>query len=92
MNGLHAHFREIAVRLETLRNVFSSGKQGAKYEAFFDEYLQANDLELALHAVCDFLLDSTTRQPTDLALRTIESLHNLMELRDDCVAKLKEKS
>ena len=92
VNNLHSHFRDVADRLEALRNVFPAGKEGSRYLGFFEEYLRANELELALHAVCDFLLEPTTPQPADDALSKIKTLHELMGLEDDCVPKLRRKS
>jgi hypothetical protein len=92
MNDLHSHHRDVANRLEALRNVFSGGPEGSKYLRFFDEYLDVNELELALHAACDFLLEPTTPAVDDAALEKIEMLHRLMKLEDDCTMKLRQKS
>ena len=92
MNDLRSQHREVANRLEELRNVFSAGPEGSKYLRFFEEYLDVNELELALHAVCDFLLEPTTPAVEDAALEKIEMLHTLMRLDDNCTARLKDKS
>jgi hypothetical protein len=89
---LHSHFRDLADQLETLSKVFSSGPEGSKYKGFFEEYLAVNEFELALHAVCDFLLESTTPEADEATVGRIETLHKLMELQDDCAARVKEKS
>lgn len=91
-NNLHSHYRDVAGQLETLSKVFSNGPEGSKYKDFFDEYFAVNELELALHAVCDFLFEPTTSAVDEATVRRIETLHQLMELQDDCVARIKEKS
>jgi hypothetical protein len=91
MNNLYSHLHDVADRLKELRNVFSEGPEGSKYLGFFDEYLDANELELALHAVCDFLLEPTSAAVDDAVLEKIAVLHRLMKLEDDCAARLKEK-
>lgn len=88
----NSHFRDVADRLRALRSVFSLGPAGLKYQGFFDEYLDVNELELALHAVCDFLLEPTTPNVDDEAIEQIQVLHRLMKLEDDCTRTLKEKA
>jgi len=90
--NLHSHFRDVADQLKTLEKVFSTGPEGSKYMGFFEEYLAVNELELALHAVCDFLLEPTTPAVDEATLGRIETLHKLMQLDDDCAPRLKEKS
>jgi hypothetical protein len=92
MNNLHSHFRDVTERLRPLRNVFSDGPEGSKYRNFFDEYLSVNELELALHAACDFLLEATTPAASEATMAQIGELHRLMKLEDDCSKRLKGKS
>jgi hypothetical protein len=54
----------------------------------FDGYLEANELELALHSACDALLESPYDKPSVEVLEKIEDAHKAMDLRDDCVERL----
>lgn len=54
----------------------------------FDEYLEQNELELALHLACHALLDSPFDRPLAKVLKLIEDLHQAMGLQDDCVERL----
>ena len=54
----------------------------------FDEYLEANELELALHSACDALLEGSFDKPSADVLKKVEDLHKAMDLRDDCVERL----
>jgi len=54
----------------------------------FDEFLDANELELALHVACDALLEETHNKPSTVVLRLIEDAHQAMDLRDDCAERL----
>ena len=92
MNNMHSHFRDVASQLEALRTVFSRGPEGSKYLGFFCEYLSVNEFELALHAVCDFLIEPTTPAVDKTAVDRIERLHKLMKLEDDCTGELREKT
>jgi hypothetical protein len=48
MSDLHSKMRVMADRVEALRPVFGAK---SKYLEFFNEYLDVNKFELALHAV-----------------------------------------
>lgn len=87
MHNLRAHYRELDERLRGLRNLLSD----AGYLKYFDESLQANEFGEALHALCDFMLESGTPPVNDAALDQIKGLHALMNLEDDCVERLRQK-
>ena len=87
MKNLHAYYRDVSERLGSLKDLISDAGR-LKY---FEESLAANELEVALHALCDFLLEPRTPAVSCAALRQIESLHTLMEIEDDCIKKLSEK-
>ena len=53
----------------------------------FDEYLEHNELDMALHAICDSLLESGQPVPRSL-LERIAAVHQIMEITDDCVEHL----
>jgi hypothetical protein len=89
--SLDDHYRDLANRLKSLRGLISIPPNGAKYAELFDEFVSVNEFELALHALCDFLLESVSTLPDRRALDQIEFLHQRMKLRDDCVSRLRQK-
>jgi hypothetical protein len=48
----------MVVLLRPLRDVFENSGPGIRQREFFDEYLDANELELALHILCEYILES----------------------------------
>ena len=57
--------------------------------AYFDEELDANEFEIALHTLCGSLIEQTGLGVDATVIREIEVLHQRMELTDNCVAGLK---
>jgi hypothetical protein len=55
----------------------------------FDEFLEANEFEVALHALCDYLLEQPVMSVGLEEIRRIEDLHQKMQLRDECSAELR---
>jgi hypothetical protein len=91
MSYSNEYYRDIGKRLEALRGLFASMPENNKNLGFYDIYLAANELELALHTLCDFLLEPTSPNVSDSALEQIQLLHRMMKIDDCCVQKLKEK-
>jgi hypothetical protein len=91
MHKLEQHYREVHNLLFPLERVFDEGPEGQKYRSFFSEELDANELEVALHAVCDFLLESSTTPISASVVDQIEVLHKKMAIEDDCTAKLRHR-
>ena len=89
--SLDDHYRDLANRLKSLRGLISDPPNGAKYAELFDEFVSVSEFELALHALCDSLLESVSALPDQTALDQIELLHQRMGLRDDCVSRLRQK-
>jgi hypothetical protein len=44
----------------------------------FDEFVQQHEFKLALHLVCDFILDSDSRQVSESIINQIQHLHTAM--------------
>jgi hypothetical protein len=55
---------------------------------WFDEALEANELEFTLHSACEAFLENRFDKPSARVLKKIEDLHKAMELRDECVERL----
>ena len=90
--NLHGYWPELAAEIEGLRSVFPPSEQSAVATRWFDEFLRENELELALHVVCDFLLEPEAPAASQQVQSVIEQLHTKMEIVDDCVARLRIKA
>ena len=84
-------WREIRQQLIPLEAIFDDREAASRYRNWFREVLAHNELELALHAVCDFLFENpdATLRPADLD--RIRAAHKLMSLEDYCIRKLPER-
>lgn len=63
-----------------------------RYSQLFEEFMREYELGLALHVICDFLLEPSTRAPSKNTLEKIRALHSAMRINDSCVAELLKKS
>lgn len=82
--------RDLQGRLIALRPSFI-GEKADRPRDLFDEFVREWEFELALHAVCDFVLDNAFPITSETILNEIQSLHALMRIDDDCVEKLKNR-
>ena len=85
---LQPHFDHIAAILRELRSALDDDPAFRSGRKVFDEYLEANELELALHAACSALLAAQLSKPDAIVLRMIENAHQAMSLHDECVQRL----
>jgi hypothetical protein len=85
---LQSHFDRVSTLLRELRAALEDHIVFQTRRDLFDEFLEANELELALHAACGALLETTSERASPEILKMIEALHQQMELRDDCVERL----
>lgn len=88
MPNKHQHWRNVADGLQELNGLISNSER----LRYFEESLDANELGIALHALCDSLLEDNTSLVDDATINKIDSLHQLMAINDDCVKKLREKA
>ena len=86
------HYKVLESSLLELRHLFRLNENLSDYRQHFDEMLNANEFEIALHALCDFLLERTTPNVRLGEINEINMLHEKMGLDDDCVAALRAKS
>jgi hypothetical protein len=82
------HCAAMRERLLELRTSLGDNKE---VQLWLDEYLEANELELALHVICDFLLERTSRQIETEELTLIRTLHEQMNIADDCCSRLQQR-
>jgi hypothetical protein len=83
---LEEHYRSVSAQLLTLETIFDDSERGKNYRNHFKEELEEN--EVALHTVCDFLLERNSPLDAEV-LNRIDALHKQMQIHDDCVDKLR---
>ena len=76
------------MELESLRGILSGTGDHALLD-LFDEFMAQREFGLALHVVCDFILDSKSLVISDSVISDIERLHKNMDLEDTCVEELR---
>jgi hypothetical protein len=81
---------EMRARQETLRGVLPAND--FKKIEFFDELVEQREWEVALHVVCDYLLEAKTPAASVEVIRVIAELHEVMEIEDGCVRDLRGKA
>lgn len=91
MTNLVNHFRELKAKLEERRPLLTGTVAAAGYLEFFDEFLREQEFDLALHMVCDFVIDESVRQIDSAAVELIHAIHQSMAIQDDCVERIKAK-
>jgi hypothetical protein len=85
--SLNLHFNEMRTGLFLLRHLL--GKD-AKAEEIFDEYINHNEFELALHTICWSLLDRKNLVLGEDEIEAIAVLHEKMQIQDECCANLRQ--
>jgi len=90
-NERNAYYREINAALAEMKWLFDDQPKAAGYREYFEETLDANELEIALHTLCNFLLETTTRPVPESVIAQIHAVHAAMGLQDQCVSQLREK-
>ena len=79
--------KETQGELQFLRPVLLAEGAGSALD-LFDEFVREHEFDLALHVVCDFLLDSDSLQVSGSIIDQIQHLHTTMEIDDACVQQL----
>lgn len=83
--------QELKRHLEILKNAISKDLD-ANYSELFNEFIREHEFGLALHVVCDHLLESTRQPVTAILIKQIQALHVAMKIQDNCVAGLRAKA
>jgi hypothetical protein len=79
-------------RLLRLRPLLSEAREPS-YLDLFDDFVRAHEFGLALETLCDYLrLESPCRPLSGDDLQQIEALHQLMQVANNCVSALRQKS
>ena len=85
------HYAHLTRLLQSLRPLFSLNEGLSSFRAYFDEELDANEFEIALSALCDFLLEPTTPGIASAELEKIDAAFHAMNLGDGRTAALQAK-
>ena len=85
--SLDQHWNELTADLLFLRRLLSGDR---KAEEIFDDFVDHNELELALHTICDFLLEHERIAIENPDFDAIETLHERMRIRDGCIAAIRQ--
>jgi len=79
--------KELQSQLQALRSVLLI-EGGRSFLDLFDEFMEHREFGLALHAVCDFILDPDSPRVSKPILDQIQLLHAAMRIDDNCVEEL----
>ena len=86
------HYAELETRLQNLRSLFSLNGNLMDYRGHFDEYLSANEFELALDTLCDFLSSPSTPGIAPKEIEKIDTAYSSMDIGEDRTSDLRAKS
>ena len=91
MENQRALQEEMKGKLSRLRAVLLTGGD-VSFSKLFDEFVQEGEWELALHVVCDYLLEPNTQAAPPTVIQQVQALHEAMRVEDSCVADLQRKA
>jgi len=79
--------KELQALLQSLRPVLLT-ERAHSFLDLFDQCIEQREFGLALHAVCDFILDPESPRVSKSILDQIQRLHATMRIDDHCVKEL----
>jgi hypothetical protein len=91
MSATGGALSEVQQRLQTLRPLLQT-QTPPHYLRLFDEFIREHEFGLALHSLCDSLLDPNSPTPDESTLAQIKELHQLMKIQDNCLKKLQQRT
>ena len=91
VNESYEDWAGVEAELLAMRASVSDLPGAREFLGLFDEFVEVNELALALESLCDLLLEQTTFAPSEELIARIEMLHGRMKISDDCVAKMRIK-
>jgi hypothetical protein len=80
----------VAAQLQSLRSILLT-EHGHSFLDLFDEFMREQELELALHVVCDYILEPNSLTVCNAMVEQIRHLHTEMEIVDDCIEDLQNR-
>ena len=78
---------ELQAQLQSLRPMLVT-ERGHSFLDLFDEFMQQHEFGLALHAVCDYILQPDSPRVSKRTVDQIHRLHAAMKIEDQCVEEL----
>jgi hypothetical protein len=78
-------------QLKNLRSVLVTERSRA-FLGLFDEFVEHDEFEVALHTLCDFVLESDSSPVATTIVDQIQHLHATMKINDSCVEQLRNKT
>lgn len=78
---------EIHAQLQSLRSVLLS-ELNHSFLDLFDEFMQQREFGLALHAVCDYILQPDSPRVSESIVEQIRRLHIAMKIDDHCAEEV----
>jgi len=85
-----AEWQGMAQKLISLKPVLTAG--GDDVNQFFDDFVREHEWGLALHVVCDYLLEPEVQAVPLAVIQQIEALHEAMGIVDTCATDLRRKA
>jgi hypothetical protein len=85
--SLEQHWNEVRTRLLLLRRLLSGNSEA---EEVLDEFIDHNELGLALHTICDALLECDQAAIENEDIEAIEFIHERMQIADGSVAAIRQ--
>ena len=82
--------KEVAAQLQSLRPTLLT-EHGHSFLDLFDEFMREQELELALHVMCDYILEANSLTVSIATVEQVRRLHTEMEIVDDCVEDLQNR-
>jgi hypothetical protein len=79
---------ELVSQLISFRPSLLNGGDGG-FLNLFDEFVRETELGLALHVVCDFMLEPDSPKIDGATIDRVEALHTAMDMEDECVERLR---
>jgi hypothetical protein len=81
---------DIVSRLGSLRHVLIAESDRSRVD-FFDDLTEHHEFGLALHEICEYLLERDASNIAQSDLDQIEVLHHIMEVSDKCADELRRR-
>jgi hypothetical protein len=76
--------KELQAQLRSLLPVLLA-ESGRPFLNLFDEFVENHEFELAVHVVCDFMLEPNSPPVSTSTVEQIRRLHVAMEIDNHCV-------
>ena len=80
---------DLQAQLQALRPILLTRNHNSYLDPF-DEFMEQREFGLALHAVCDFILEPDSLPLDRHTLQQIRTLHMVMQIDDHCVDELEK--